>query len=83
MTKKKDTANEASEESRATAMTGKVEELREFFEESKVELKKVTWPTRKETLTTCGAVLILVVVMSVFLGVVDLGVSSLVKLILS
>ncbi len=81
--KKKDSAGDAIEETSHGSLTQKVEQLREFFEESKVELKKVTWPTRKETIATCGAVLILVLVMSVFLGIVDMGVSSLVKFILS
>ncbi|MBG0778177.1 MAG: preprotein translocase subunit SecE [Desulfovibrionaceae bacterium] len=64
-------------------VAGKVAQLKDFFEESKVELKKVTWPTRKETTTTSIAVLVLVVVMSLFLGIVDLGLSKLVELILS
>ena len=81
--KKKDIDGDSPEETRPAALTEKVGQFREFFEESKVELKKVTWPTRKETIATCGAVLILVLVMSVFLGIVDMGVSSLVKLILS
>ena len=64
-------------------LKGKVEQAREFFEQSKVELKKVTWPTRKETINTGIAVLILVVVMAVFLGLVDLGLARLVEFILA
>lgn len=48
-----------------------------------MELKKVTWPTRKETLNTGVAVLILVVIMSIFLGLVDLGLARLVEFILA
>jgi preprotein translocase subunit SecE len=66
-----------------TPLAGKIERSREFFEQAKVELKKVTWPTRKETLNTGVAVLILVVVMSVFLGLVDLGLARLVEFILA
>ena len=62
---------------------GKIAELREFFEEARAELKKVTWPTTKEAKTTSIAVLILVVVMALFLGIVDLGLTKLVELILS
>ncbi|WP_027179171.1 preprotein translocase subunit SecE [Maridesulfovibrio bastinii] len=62
---------------------GKFGEFVEFLEESKGEIKKVVWPTRKETIQTCSAVLVLVVVMSLFLGVVDLGLSKLVETILS
>jgi preprotein translocase subunit SecE len=43
----------------------------------------VTWPSRKETIATCSAVLVLVVVMSLFLGVVDMGLAKLVEAILS
>ncbi|MGE4299296.1 MAG: preprotein translocase subunit SecE [Desulfovibrionaceae bacterium] len=64
-------------------MGDKARQLKEFFEESKVELKKVTWPSRKETITTGIAVVVLVIVFSLFLGIVDLGLSKVVKLILS
>ncbi len=64
-------------------VTGKFAALSEYFEESKAELKKVTWPTKKEARMTSLAVLILVVVMSLFLGVVDLGLTKLVELILT
>lgn len=54
-----------------------------YFEESKIELKKVTWPTKAEVKVTTFAVLILVVVMSIFLGIVDFGLANLIKLITS
>jgi len=66
----------ASEANKAT-------QLKEFFEESQVEIKKVVWPSRKETVTTSIAVLALVVVMSLFLGFVDLSLTKLVEYILS
>ena len=47
-----------------------------------MELKKVTWPSRKETLGLTWVVLIFVIIISLFLGVSDLGLSKLVKLIL-
>lgn len=72
-----------SEQSAASSVQGKFEEFKEFFELSKVEVKKVTWPTRRETVTTSVAVLILVVVMSLFLGIVDLGLSKLMQMVLS
>ncbi|MDQ7830940.1 MAG: preprotein translocase subunit SecE [Desulfovibrionaceae bacterium] len=70
-------------EASGTSLKGKIERSREFFEQAKVELKKVTWPTRKETLNTGVAVLILVVIMSIFLGLVDLGLARLVEFILA
>lgn len=64
-------------------LAGKVHQLKEFFEQSKVELKKVTWPSRKETVSTSIAVVVLVLVMSAFLWGVDLVLSKVVQLILS
>ena len=42
-----------------------------FARESLVEVKKVVWPTRKETIQTTAAVFAFVVVMAVFLWVSD------------
>ena len=56
--------------------------LVQYFQDSKVEMKKVTWPSRKETLGLTWVVLIFVVIISLFLGVSDLGLSKLVKLVL-
>ena len=42
-----------------------------FARESIVEVKKVVWPTRKETIQTTAAVFAFVVVMAVFLWVSD------------
>ncbi len=72
-----------AEASAASSVTGKFAEFKEFVELSKVELKKVTWPTRKETMVTSVAVLVLVVVMTLFLGVVDFGLSHLIQFIMS
>jgi preprotein translocase subunit SecE len=86
MAKKKQTPGAAgtdTEIQQPKGILGKVEDLKEYFEQSKAELKKVTWPSRKETIATCSAVLVLVVVMSLFLGVVDMGLAKLVEAILS
>jgi len=42
-----------------------------FASESIVEVKKVVWPTRKETMQTTAAVFAFVVVMAVFLWISD------------
>ncbi len=55
----------------------------EFFREVKVELKKVTWPTRKQTTGTTIVVIIFVFVVSAFLGLFDLGLSKLVQVVLT
>lgn len=58
-------------------------EFKNYLELSRAELRKVTWPTLKETRATSVVVLAFVVVMAIFLGVVDLGLSKLVSLLLS
>ncbi|MGD0627446.1 MAG: preprotein translocase subunit SecE [Thermodesulfobacteriota bacterium] len=55
---------------------------KQFFREVRVELKKVTWPSRKETIASTSVVLITVVIVSFFLGIVDLGLSRLVRVFL-
>jgi preprotein translocase subunit SecE len=47
-----------------------------------VELKKVTWPTRKDTYASTIVVIVLVMVSAVFLGGVDVILSRLIRLIL-
>ena len=54
----------------------------QFLREVKVELKKVTWPTRKQTMGSTVVVIILVMIISLFLGIVDAGLSGLLRLVL-
>ena len=54
----------------------------QFLREVKVELKKVTWPSRKQTIGSTVVVIALVMLISLFLGVVDLGISSLIRIVL-
>jgi len=54
----------------------------QFFREVKVELKKVTWPSRKETLASTSVVVALVLVAAVFLGLIDLGLSRIIRTVI-
>jgi preprotein translocase subunit SecE len=56
--------------------------IREFFADVKSEFKRVSWPTRDDTLKSTGIVVFLSLVMAVFLGVVDTGLSSAIKFII-
>jgi preprotein translocase subunit SecE len=58
-----------------------VEKALQFLREVKVELKKVTWPSRKQALGSTLVVIILVIIISLFLGVVDISLSSLIRLV--
>jgi preprotein translocase subunit SecE len=51
----------------------------QFLRESKMELKKVKWPTRKELLASTVMVLFLVLVVAFFLGVVDFGLIKIIR----
>ena len=53
----------------------------QFLREVKVELKKVTWPSRKQTMGSTLVVIILVMIISLFLGMVDVGLSGIIRLV--
>ncbi|MCX5717789.1 MAG: preprotein translocase subunit SecE [Nitrospirae bacterium] len=56
--------------------------IKEFFKEVKIEIKKVAYPGKDELIGSTWVVIIAVVVVSLFLGVVDLGLSKLVSRLL-
>lgn len=58
------------------------EKSMQFLREVRIELKKVTWPSRTQTIGSTAVVIILVMIISFFLGLVDMGLSGLVRLIL-
>lgn len=61
---------------------GFIEKGLQFLREVKVELKKVTWPSRKQAMGSTLVVIILVMIVSLFLGIVDIGLSSLIRVVL-
>ncbi len=42
-----------------------------FLRETRIELRKVVWPTREETTKTTGIIMIAVVVVAIFLWIID------------
>jgi preprotein translocase subunit SecE len=58
-----------------------VGKVTQFLKEVKVELKRVTWPSRKETLAGTAVVLVIVFITAFFLGIVDFGLSQVIKLV--
>ena len=56
--------------------------IKEFAAEVKVEIKKVAFPSRDELKGSTWVVIVTVLVMAVFLGVVDIGLSKLVRMAL-
>jgi len=84
--KKTDIAKKADTPKKAVRKPGEtsivwVDTSRSYLREVIFELKKVVWPSRKETLGSTAVVLTIVGLVAVFLGIVDLILSRLVKLL--
>jgi len=60
----------------------KFEAAVQFLREVKTELKKVTWPSRKDTLSGTLVVLVAIFIIAIFLWVVDTGLSGFIKQLL-
>jgi preprotein translocase subunit SecE len=54
-------------------------QCKDFVVEAVQELKKTTWPNRKETLTTTGVCLVLVFLVAAYLGLVDFLLAHMVR----
>ncbi|MEW6088503.1 MAG: preprotein translocase subunit SecE [bacterium] len=59
-----------------------VEKIKPFFEEVKTEIFKVTWPTKQEASAGTVLVVIVSILLSVFIGFMDLGFSKLIQFLL-
>jgi preprotein translocase subunit SecE len=49
-----------------------IERFTTFLKEARIELKKVTWPTRQETIRYTATVVTISATIAAFLGVLDL-----------
>ena len=65
-------------EKNASAKKGR---LFRFFKETKAELKKVSWPTKKQLLHNTLIILVFIIITSVILSVLDLGFAELFRLL--
>jgi preprotein translocase subunit SecE len=63
--------------------SGTIDTITQFLREVRIELSKVTWPTRKDTIASTSVVLVIVILIAAFLGIVDLGLSRLMRILLS
>jgi preprotein translocase subunit SecE len=59
-----------------------VQKVKTFLDSVKIELGKVTWPTRKETVATSSVVVVIVLIISLYLGACDVVLAKLMRLIL-
>lgn len=53
----------------------------QFYNEVKDELKKVVWATKDATIGTTGVVIAISIILAIFMGVVDFGLSKLTQFI--
>jgi preprotein translocase subunit SecE len=82
---KKSNLKEEPAEGLAAKWVGKnqwIGQVKDFFREVRIELKKVTWPSRKETIAATGMVIFLSVLVAFFLGLLDVGLAKAVGTIL-
>ena len=50
-----------------------------FIKEAYIELRKVTWPDKKQVVNYTTAVVIVSIVVAIFLGTLDMGFSSIIE----
>ncbi|MBP8625281.1 MAG: preprotein translocase subunit SecE [Syntrophorhabdales bacterium] len=60
----------------------KTEGIKKYFMEVFLEAKKITWPSKKDTVKGTYIVLITVIVSAIFLGIVDVGLAKIIQVFL-
>jgi len=55
-----------------------LQRTRGFLTDVRVELKKVSWPSRQDTMSSTGVVLVVVFIISFYLGIIDILLSQMV-----
>jgi preprotein translocase subunit SecE len=56
---------------------GQVKRLQDFLRDVHGEMKKVSWPSRKNTVSSTVVVIVTVILVALFLGLIDLVLSKL------
>ena len=59
-----------------------IKRIKDFLREVKIEIKKVVFPSKDELIGSTWVVIVVVLIISMFLGIVDLGLSKIVGLAL-
>ena len=59
-----------------------INKVKDFFKEVKIEMKKVVFPSKDELIGSTWVVIVVVLIVSIFLGIVDFGLSRLVGIAL-
>jgi preprotein translocase subunit SecE len=59
-----------------------ISDAREYFAEVQVEWKKITWPPQNETVAGTVSVVVVVAIITTVLGIVDYGLSIVMRQVL-
>ena len=59
--------------------TAKGRGLAGFVKEAQIEVRKVVWPTRQETVQTTLVVIVVVIIIAIFLWLLDMGLGAIVS----
>ncbi|MBI5182711.1 MAG: preprotein translocase subunit SecE [Nitrospirae bacterium] len=59
-----------------------LERIKEFFNDVRGEFRKITFPTREETISSTVVVIVLVLIASTYLSIVDMGLTKIIKLVI-
>ena len=76
-------ADKAKKDKKSEKKPGVFARIGRWFHELKVELKKVVWPTRKQTINNTLIVIACVVFVGIFIWIFDLGGNLIVEGIIS
>ena len=80
--KKTFTAGSKIAAEKANQEPGLIEKCRTFLKEVNIELKKVVWPAKNQTIASTAVVIVLVIIVSSFLGLFDVGLKGLISMVL-
>jgi preprotein translocase subunit SecE len=57
------------------------EKLKNYLAETRVELKKVTWPTKEELKEATRVVVVASILLTIFIGIIDQILSNIIKFV--
>ncbi len=55
--------------------------MKKFFKETKIELKKVTWPTKEQLIHNTGVIIVFIILITIILAVLDVAFGQLFNLL--
>ena len=67
----------------SSSKKGIMARIKDFFVDSKTELKKIVWPTQRTVWKNTGIVLAMIFIMGVFVAALDAGLLQLLGLVMS